>query len=68
MSGLSIFVKGYLSYQWSILFWNCSESVVFLVFIFVDNIFHGETSICSRNIYFQHQTPFVLYILSKLAY
>jgi hypothetical protein len=56
MSGLSIFVKGYLSYHWSILFWNCSESMVFLVFIFVDNIFHGETSIFSRNIYFMRKS------------
>jgi hypothetical protein len=67
MSGLSIFVQEYLSYHWSIVFWNCSESVVFLVFIFVDNIFLGETSIFSRNISFQNQTPFVLYHQNKLA-
>jgi hypothetical protein len=39
ISGLSIFVKGYFPYHWSIVFWNCSDSVIFLVFIFVDNIY-----------------------------
>jgi len=67
MPGSSIFVKGYLSYHWSIVFWNCSKNVVFLVFIFFVNIFRGETSIFSRKISFQHQTPFVLYIQIKLG-
>ena len=62
MSGLSIFVQGYFSYHWSIVFWNCSESVIFLVFIFVDNIYRGETSIFSKKISFQHK-PRLHYIL-----
>ena len=62
MSGLSIFVKGNLSYHWSIVFCNSSESVVFLVFILLSIYFSVKLQYF-REIYLFITKPRLYYII-----
>ena len=67
MSGVSIFVKGYLSYHWSIVFWNCSEGVVFLV-LFLLIIYFAVKPQYFRERYIFNTKPRLYYIIFKSSW